>query len=489
MKITLTKAELRNAVAGLAKIIPSRTGIAVLGCVRFYVEGGDLKAQATDLDQTLVFTFDCAECEGQGEIIAGFPLLRELAKGAGTDTVSLEQDRDKVTVTNIVGGHAVTSTAEGMEARDWPESGAEIEVGEAKGFLNAYRRMAPFASVDETRRTLQCVYVDVSGDGEHNATLVACDGKRLCCCNSLKLPVDDEHGVMLPVTKFLLWNGLAEDVQMGVSKTKSGGRVCVKSGPWTYRVKAVDGVYPNWRQVVPVKDGMAHTLTFTDADAEALTKIVPALPGKEAVGIEGGDGRVTLRGQDGDRQVRVPLTAGSAYAGSGCGIIVNRFYLLDMLRAGFRNFMFADQVSPLLSDDGKGAKHVLMPLRYDGPPRQQQPAAATSAAAAQQDQAQADNATDNNTPPAATVPPAEMKETQQMKQEQNTAPQQQQQEMTALERLQAAYDVAKAKVRDAQSALADVAAAIRDAVKEERKRNDEVAAVRAGLAKLQSIKV
>jgi hypothetical protein len=187
MKITLTKAELRNAVAGLAKIIPSKTGIAALGCVRFYVEGGDLKAQATDLDQTLVFRFDCAECEGLGEIIAGFPVLRELAKGAGTDTVTLEQDGDKVMVTNSVGGHAVTSTAEGMDPRDWPESGAEIEVGEAKGFLNAYRRMAPFASADETRRTLQCVYVDVGGDGERNATLVATDGKRLCCCNSLKL--------------------------------------------------------------------------------------------------------------------------------------------------------------------------------------------------------------------------------------------------------------------------------------------------------------
>jgi hypothetical protein len=68
------------------------------------------------------------------------------------------------------------------------------------------------------------------------------------------------------------------------------------------------------------------------------------------------------------------LTAGSAYAGSGCGIIVNRFYLLTCSGPASRNFMFADQVSPLLSDDGKGAKHVLMPLRYDGPP----PAAARS---------------------------------------------------------------------------------------------------------------
>jgi len=484
MKITLTRGELRNAVAGLAKVIPSRTGIAVLGCVRFYVEGGDLRAQATDLDQTLVYRFDCAECEGEGEIIVPFPAIKELAKGAGTETVCLEQDGDKVTVTNNVGGHEVTSTAEGMDTRDWPESGPEIPVQEAKGFIKAYRRMAPFASVDETRRTLQCVYVDVSaGTGECNATLVATDGRRLCCCNSLSLPVDDEHGVMIPVTKFLLWNGLAEDVMLGVSKTKAGGRVCVRSGPWTYRVKAVDGQYPNWRQVVPVKDGMAHTLTFTDADAEAMAKIVPALPGKEAVGLEGCDGGITLRGQDGGRQVRVPLTAGSAYAGGGCSVVVNRQYLLQSLNAGFRNFMFADGHSPLLSDDGKGAKHVLMPLRVDGHAKPQ-PAAATDDSA--QDQTPVNTATDNTNPPEAIAPQPEQQQEKPMKQEQSAAPQP---EQTALERLQAAYDTAKARVRDAQSALADVAAAIRDAVKEDRQRRVEVETVRAGLAKLQSIKV
>ena len=68
-------------------------------------------------------------------------------------------------------------------------------------------------------------------------------------------------------------------------------------------------------------------------------------------------------------------------------------------------------------------------------------------------------------------------------------PQAQKQETPALERLQAAYEQARNKVREAQSALAGVSAAIRDAVKEERKRSDEVAAVRAGLARLQSIKV
>ena len=69
-----------------------------------------------------------------------------------------------------------------------------------------------------------------------------------------------------------------------------------------------------------------------------------------------------------------------------------------------------------------------------------------------------------------------------MNQEKSTEP-------TALEKLQAAYDLARSRVREAQSALADVAAAIRDAVREDRQRRSEVENVRAGLARLQSIKV
>lgn len=108
---------------------------------------------------------------------------------------TLENEGTDVLVTNNVGGHAITRTVPGTGAQDWPAGGGEIVTAPASKFLPAYRRMAPFASTDETRRSLCSVYVDVSGAGEHNSTLVACDGRRLTCCNSMKLPIDDEAGV------------------------------------------------------------------------------------------------------------------------------------------------------------------------------------------------------------------------------------------------------------------------------------------------------
>ena len=60
---------------------------------------------------------------------------------------------------------------------------------------------------------------------------------------------------------------------------------------------------------------------------------------------------------------------------------------------------------------------------------------------------------------------------------------------TVLETLLAAYEVTKAKVREANQALSDMAVAIKEAMKEDRQRRLEVSSVRAGLQKLQSIRV
>jgi len=243
------------------------------------------------------------------------------------------------------------------------------------------------------------------------------------------------------------------------------------------------------RQGACAEEGLAdahHGGAFFDGDLK-----IAGHAHRQFVQADAG-GRVSLCGFDreGAKEVEVPLTAETVYGGAGCRVIVNRSYLMDAVNAGFRNFAFAESFSPLLSDDGRGGKHVLMPLKYDGPAKQVPPAAPVSGAAAQATvpAAEAGTGTSTQTPEAVKPQPAQHQE----KQEMNNATQASKQpatEPTALEKLQSAYDTAKNKVREAQAALADVAVAIRDAVKEDRQRRIEIDGVRSGLAKLQSIKV
>ena len=509
MKITLARAELRTMATGFARIVPGKSSIPVLGCVRLDVRPDGLVAHATDLDQSASYRFERPALEGVGSLVLPFQLLRDYAKGAPAERITLTSDDGRtVFATNPVGGHAVTTTLLCASPADWPADvdadAGDIPTSQAEGFLPAFRRVSRFASLDTTRPVLSGVYIDPNGSGDRNATLVATDGRRMTCCNSLKIALggkdgkdgkEDDAGVVVPVTKFLAWTGLPGEASLGVARGKSGTRVCIRAGAWTYVVKAITGRYPSWRNVVPGEAGMAHEIRFTDAEAASMRQLLPTLPGKDAIALEGADGRVVLRvADDAGKPLALPL-ASTVYKGGGCRLIVDRHHLLDALDAGFRNFLFADAASPILSHDGIGGMHILMPMRNEGarPPVAESPVAQPPVA--QPPMAQPPMA---ESAPKSTAQPEPPQEKHDMNHESpniqtpasaSTSTSTSSPTAVALEALQASFEAAKAKLREAQSALVEVGASLRDAIREDRQRRTEAESVRSTLRKLQSIRV
>ncbi len=500
MKITVSRAELRTMIAGFAKIVPGKSSIPALGCVRLDIRPDGLVAHATDLDQRASYRFERPALEGRGSILLPFHLLKDYAKGAPDDRITWASDDGRtVYATYPVAGHSVTMTQICPNPADWPADEGEIPTAEAEGFLAAFRRVSRFTSLDASRPVLCGVHIDPSGSGDHNATLVATDGRRLTCCNSLKLDLgttggqdgkEEDAGVVVPATKFLAWQGLPGEASFGVSRGKTATRVCIRAGSWTYVVKTIAGRYPNWRNVVPGEAGMTHRIAFADAEAASLRQLLPRLPGQDAIALEGADGRVVLRvADDAGKPLALPL-ASAVYEGGGCRLLLDRRHLLDALDAGFRNFLFADTVSPVVSRDGIGGMHVLMPMRDTGKPpvAESEPSHASHASAAP-----APATTTPTTPTKQTEKPQEKNE---MKPEspnvQTPAPASTPQpspSAAALDALQASFEAAKTKLREAQSALVEVGASLRDAIREERQRRTEAESVRSTLRKLQSIRV
>lgn len=494
MKIAITREELKTAVAGFQKIVNGKSrSLPILGCIRFESKDGAVTAQATDLDQHLIYTFKQAHCEDSGVFIIPLANLKDLTKGRNEESVEFAcagGKEDPISVTNHVGEHAVQHSVPGLDPAEWPASPPKATTRPAAGFLDAYRGMLPFVSHDVTRRVLTGVYIEKSADNA--CTLVATDGKRLTCSRSMELPV--AASVVVPASKFLAWSGLGDEARIGlrtdkVAKAEKAGKgtrvagFALEAGPWDYDTRIIDGIFPNWRQVVPAPDTLTRRIVFHEDDVGLMRRVLPTFPGGENINIAcGADGSVTLAGRDKESgETRLPLQ-GSRHAGPGSRICVSRVFLQEALDAGFRDFGFAGNHSPLAARTGAGALHVLMPLKVDAGTENPEAQAAGETVKAEPATVQAPVVTNTQQPtPAAETQPATPKETP-MNQEKTTEP-------TALEKLQAAYDLARSRVRDAQSALADVAAAIRDAVREDRQRRSEVENVRAGLARLQSIKV
>ena len=501
MQISVLRGQLKEAVAGFGKIVngKSRT-LPILGGIRFESSEAGVTATVTDLDQTARYRFG-AQAQRTGAFVVPLASIKDLAQGKSNEIVEFEtQMGGGVLVTNRVGDHAVQLPIIGMDVDEWPVCPAPVATTPANGFLDTYRRLAPFASTDSTRCVLQSVYVDVADKGEHAVTMVACDGKRLSAWNSMNLPLP--QSVIVPTTRFLSWSALEGEVGLGfrVEQQKKQTQItglAVSVGSWFYDVRVVDGTYPNWRQVIPGADDDAARVTLTDQDVTVLQKVLGSFPGAEVhdAGIQlrpDTDGRLVIsgKGPDDKTETTLAMMGGSTYQGSLPAVAANRFYLLDALTAGFRTFTAAAELSPLRSEDGRGGTHVLMPLRIPEAPTKQpepqnEPVAGNGVTASTGDIPQDTATTPGAKPATEDTTPRGASKTMTKDNTGTGTPEQ----GTALDRLQAAYEVAKQKVRDASTALVDVAAAIKDAQKEDKQLRADVESVRTGLAKIQSIKV
>ena len=466
----LLRSHLKDAVAGLAKVVNQRASIPVLACVRLDAEGNAIRLIGTDLNQTATYAIAVESVSAPVSVLIPLDALQSVLKTAQGPDIEIEPGKDAVTIVAEVAGQNIGRRIETPDLKDWPELSVPADTKPVEpGFLPSLRRALTFASSDDSRPLLKSAYLNVDAKKGHR--IVATDSRRLSVFPCGILPLSES--AIIPSTKFLNWSKLEGEIRIGAGK----GIFTLRCGPWTYTAKTVEGQYPRWSQVVPAYGG-DRTLELSPEDAAMLIKALPGLPAydnsHEAVVLrmEGNAVRVFSRQDSKSPESAIKLES-SKHEGKGAfSIGLNRDFFREALQVGFRHWEFQDAISPLLgrlSKDDKDSIHVLMPIRtIDSEVRQAEAKAPEAKPAPVPVQPQ---------PKETPMPPKKHEETQ-------TAA-----ELGALDKILVAYEAAKGAVRQAQSALADVALCVRDAIREQKAQSREIAEVRAGLAKLQTIRV
>ena len=483
MKLLIPRTELKEAITGLGKVINPRASLAVLSHVRLDAHGDSLSLTGTDLSKTATYVVEGAgSVTGAGSAIVPLDALQSILKSAQGNVVEIETTGDnEVTLGCSVLGHTASRRVPTSDLTDWPVLPAPTATQPVDArFLSHVRQAATFASADTSRHVLNAVFLDVRNSKCHR--VVGCDSRRLTAFNSVRLPL--EESVIVPTGKFLTWNKLSGDPRIGSDAKREV--FTLNAGPWTYTTKVVSGDYPHYEQVVPASDGF-RALELAPEDLELLIKTLPSLPeygnGGEAVVLYLEPGSVHVYSRDTSGAESSIRLERSTYTGPAMKIAVSRHFWREALQAGFRLWEFSCSTSPLLgrlSKEDTHSVHVLMPLRGFDCDVQEKPAD-------EQVEAPVPEAQEESVP--ETVQPQIIhKETPMpMKTEEIAAPTPE--ASSSLDRILAAYETAKTAVREANAALTEVAASVRDAIKEDRARRKEIADVRAGLAKLQAIRV
>lgn len=488
MRLTTTRGSIREAVTGFGKIITGRITLPVLEHVRLHADSKGASATATDLDQFAEYAFGGAAVQAEGDCVIPLSSLKAIAKGDAKDMVTIEPGA--ITVITHAGGRTMRLPVTGLDLDDWPELDAEVRTEPGEGFLEAYRRLLPFVSDDNTRYTLSGVYVDTTGSGEHPHSLVATDGRRLAAFNSMRLPVGQP--VIIPSSKFLASVKFGGDVGIGLCSKKDTVWFGLASGPWRYTAKTVTGAYPNYKQVIPAVAGDS-VIRFADEDAKMLEQTLPSFPGTDHITLVGKDNRVTVFGRGMDESDWTTLTLdASEYSGERRFVGVDRKYLLDALKARFREFAISDELSPVLSHTADGGTHVLMAMRVSDPEGNGEAGQVTET----ETEEDAVTPSESDSQPVAPVETVSVPESDSHEEVQTTDNKEEEdmaseQETTtsALDRMLEATELARTRVKEAGQALMDLSKAIRDANREQKAQEKEVAAAKAVIAKVQSLKL
>ncbi len=234
MKIVISLKELKEAVAGLSRVVNGRGSLAVLSAVKINAK----RITGTNLSEYLSIKIDGS---GNGEFIIDFKELKEfLKRSQKTGEVMFDIADDRVFAHYQYKDKPVEHTFVRLPEKDWPEGSVFIAKPEkiTADALEAVMPVLPLASKDDSRRTLNGVLLEPGA-------IVASDGKQLVKFHE-QTSVTDK--VILPKTK-VLSSGMLSDQDGTIAQNKCYCQII--SGPWEYAVKGIAGNYPQYQYVIP----------------------------------------------------------------------------------------------------------------------------------------------------------------------------------------------------------------------------------------------
>ncbi|WP_019815610.1 DNA polymerase III subunit beta [Saccharomonospora saliphila] len=375
MKIRVERDGLADAVAWVARSLPSRPPVPVLGGVLLDAtdDGEALTVSGFDYEVSATVGVPATIGDGGRTLVSG-RLLADITKALPAQPVDISVDGARASITC---GNAKFSLPT-MPVEDYPQLPAQPDLaGQVAGdaFAQAVAQVAVAAGKDDTLPMLTGMRVEITGS---TLTLVATDRFRLAMREFSWQPSEglSDAAVLVPArtladaAKSLGASG--GTVQVGLA---SGDGLLGLSGSGRFTTtRLLDAEFPPYRQLLP-SEHTSRAVLGVPALHDAIKRVSLVAERGTQVRLEFGDGslRLSAGGDDeGSAEEELPVD----YEGEPVTIAFNPGYLLDglgALHADRAELTFTTPNRPALlkpaDGDGQvipGYLYLLMPVRLPG---------------------------------------------------------------------------------------------------------------------------
>lgn len=362
MKFSIIRSKFLEALQTVQNVVSAKGSLQILSNALIQAEETRLCITTTDLDIAERCFVDC-EVEQGGSTTLPIRRLASIIREMAEGKILIEVNEDDVA---IVQGASSYFKIIGLPMRDFPPVPAtegkycyRIDQGKFREML---RKTCYAASQDETRRVLNGVLMAFK---DSKLTMVATDGRRLALVEQeIEFPPEADTEMILPtkaVSELMRILGNEGDLKIYAQKNQ----VIFELGSTMLSSKLIDGIYPNYRQVIP--SGCEERVTIEREQLlSALRRVSVVTTDKSnATRLTFSSNQLTISTNTpdvGEGRDTVPVK----YAGKEISIIFNPEYVMDPLKNITDDEIFIemnDGHSPALLKCSIPFLYVLMPLR------------------------------------------------------------------------------------------------------------------------------
>ncbi|SES45313.1 MULTISPECIES: DNA polymerase III subunit beta [Lentzea] len=374
MKIRVERDGLADAVAWVARSLPSRPPVPVLGGVLLDAESDDsLTVSGFDYEVSAQVGVPATIADGGRALVSG-RLLADITKALPNHPVEIAVDGARM----MISCGSARFSLPTMPVEDYPALPSMPQlIGELPGevFGEAVSQVAVAAGKDDTLPMLTGVRVEI---GEGKLTLVATDRFRLAM-REFPWEPDASLGEVAVLVPARTLGDAAKTLGSGGSKVEmslaaNDGLLGLSGSGKRTTTRLLDADFPKYRQLLPSEHSAAAIIDI-DALQQAIKRVSLVAERGTQVRLEFVDGglRLSAGGDDeGSAEEELPVE----YTGDPVTIAFNPGYLLDGLgavRTQKVHLSFTTPSRPALlkpvDEDGNvapGYLYLLMPVRLPG---------------------------------------------------------------------------------------------------------------------------
>lgn len=379
MKIRVERDGLADAVTWVARSLPSRPSIPVLGGVLIDAGGDGVDSgealTVAGFDYEVSATVDVpATVAAEGRALVSGRLLADITKALPAQPVEISVDGSRVSITC---GNAKFSLPT-MPVEDYPQLPTMPQrAGEVAGevFGQAVSQVAIAAGRDDTLPMLTGVRLEIAED---KLTLVATDRFRLAMREFPWTSAGEvsDTSVLVPArtlaeaAKTLGTSGTSVEISLA----SGDGLLGLAGSGRRATTRLLDAEFPKYRQLLPTEHTSAAVIGVSSL-VDAIKRVSLVAERGTQVRLEFADGMLRLSA-GGDDEGSAEEELGVDYTGDQVTIAFNPGYLLDGLGAlhtDKAHLSFTTPNRPALlkpvGEDGEvapGYLYLLMPVRLPG---------------------------------------------------------------------------------------------------------------------------